>query len=301
MNNSISKLIARVNEKKHSVKRTSQESNSNSVNNILSEKTPFSITEAYKTARTNILFSLADVEGCKKVIFTSAEPGEGKTTNVLNIAITFAQTGARVLIIDGDLRKPRIHRYLESEKTNGLSDLLIGLIDDKTAIHHSDEKGIDFIPAGQIPPNPVELLSSEKMKNLLERLSANYDYIFIDSPPVTVVTDAASMASFVNGYVIIIRHNYTIHELLEKERNALVFAEAKILGYMINDVKPMGGIGYGKYGAYGNRYRYKYRYRYGYKYGYKYGYGYGYGYQYGDRRDNSYSDDYVYGDRTDDE
>lgn len=299
MNNSISKLIGKVNEKKHSVKRTAAENTNSSVNNVLNDKTPFSITEAYKTARTNILFSLADVDGCKKIIFTSAEPGEGKTTSILNTAITFSQTGAKVLVIDGDMRKPRIHRYLEIEKTNGLSDLLIGLIDDKTAIHHCEKKGIDCIPAGQIPPNPVELLSSDKMKNLLDRVSENYDYIFIDTPPVTVVTDAASMASFVDGYVLIVRHNYTIHELLEKEREALIFAEAKILGYMVNDIKPMGGIGYGKYGAYGNRYRYKYRYRYGYKYGYKYGYGYGYGYQYGDRRNNAYSDEYVYGDKED--
>ena len=122
MNNSISKLIGKVNEKKHSVRRVSEDSSRTSLNNILNDKTPFSITEAYKTARTNLIFSLADVEGCKKIIFTSAEPGEGKTTTVLNTAITFAQTGAKVLVIDGDMRKPRVHRYLEIEKTNGLSD-----------------------------------------------------------------------------------------------------------------------------------------------------------------------------------
>jgi len=295
--NNLLKYIGKINEKKHSFqKRENVQRESSPADNILNENSTFTLTEAYKTARTNIMFSLASVEGCKKVIFTSAEPGEGKTTTVLNMAITFAQTGLRVLLIDGDLRKPRTHRYLGIEKTNGLSDLLAGLIEIKDAIKHSEEKGLDCITAGQIPPNPVELLSSDAMCELLNKLSESYDYIFIDTPPVTVVTDAASMAKFVNGYVVVIRHNYTIHELLEKTRQSLKFAEAKILGFVINDIKPMAGIGYSKYGTYGTRYRYKYRYRYGYKYGYKYGYGYGYGYQYGDRRNNEYSSDYVYGD-----
>lgn len=292
------KYIGKINEKKHSFQNRESNSHNESspTDNILSENTPFTITEAYKTARTNIMFALASVEGCKKVIFTSAEPGEGKTTTVLNMAIAFAQTGLKVLLVDCDLRKPRTHRYLGIEKTNGLSDLLAGLIELKDAIKHSDERGLDCITAGQIPPNPVELLSSETMRLLLEKLSQDYDYIFIDTPPVTVVTDAPSMAKFVDGYVVVIRHNYTIHELLEKTRQSLKFAEAKTLGFVINDIKPMAGIGYSKYGTYGTRYRYKYRYRYGYKYGYKYGYGYGYGYQYGDRRNNEYSSDYVYGD-----
>lgn len=297
MNNDVLKFIGKLNEKKHNFRHKSEiQSVSSPSDNILNDKTTFSITEAYKTARTNIIFALAGIDRCKKVIFTSAEPGEGKTTTILNMAITFAQTGVKVLLIDGDLRKPRTHRYLGMEKTNGLSDLLAGLISVDDAIKHCSEKNFDCITAGQIPPNPVELLSSEAMEKVLEELSSRYDYIFIDTPPVTVVTDAASMAKFVDGYVVVVRHNYTIHELLEKTRQNLMFAEAKILGFIINDIKPMAGIGYSKYGAYGTRYRYRYRYRYGYKYGYKYGYGYGYGYQYGDRRNNEYSSEYVYGD-----
>ena len=157
---------------------------------------------------------------------TSAEPGEGKTTTVLNLAITFAQTGSRVLVIDGDLRKPRIHRYLHFDKKNGLSDLLIGTTTLDKAIRHHKKTDVDCIPAGQIPPNPVELLSSEKMNMLLQTLSESYDYIFIDSPPVTVVSDAASVANYIDGYILVIRHNYTIHELLEKARSSLLFAES---------------------------------------------------------------------------
>ncbi len=267
--------IKKINEHKHQMAK--KESYQTNASTVLSDKTSFTIREAYKIARTNIIFALAGHKGGKKVIFTSSEPGEGKSTTSLNLAITFAQTGAKVMLMDGDLRKPRLHRYMGVDRKNGLSDLLVGLIDISTAIHHSDEYGLDFIPVGQIPPNPVELLSSAAMEGLINYLSERYDYIFIDTPPVTTVADAASMAKFVDGYIIVIRHNYTIHELLEKTRENLEFAEAKILGYIMNDVKPMLGIGYSKYGGYGS-YKYRYRYSYRYKYGYNYHYGYSYGY-----------------------
>lgn len=304
--NKFLEYIGKLNEKKHKMRSSSKaETTELPQSYILNDKTSFSITEAYKSARTNIVFALAGIEGCKKIIFTSAEPGEGKTTTVLNLCITFAQMDAKVLLVDCDLRKPRVHRYLGIEKTTGLSDVLAGLIPIDEAIKHHDDYNLDCITAGQIPPNPIELLSSDAMGQLLDTLSEKYDYIFIDSPPVTVVTDAASMAKKVDGYIILVRHNYSIHELLEKTRQSLNFAEAKILGYVINDIKAMPGIGYSRYGVYGTRYkyRYRYRYRYGYRYGSKYGYnyGYGYGYQYADRRDNQYSDEYVYGDEVDEE
>lgn len=304
MSNVILEYIGKFNEKKHNFRSHQKENKhrrSGRVYNALNDKTPFSITEAYKTARTNIIFSLAGIDRCKKIIFTSAEPGEGKSTTVLNVAITFAQMKAKILIIDGDLRKPRVHRYLELEKAGGLSDVLAGLSTVDAVIKRNEKYGIDCITAGQIPPNPVELLSSKAMEELLDVLCEKYDYIFIDSPPVTVVTDAASMSKFVDGYIVLIRHNYTIHELLEKTRQTLNFAEGKILGYIINDIRPMAGIGYSRYGTYGTRYKYRYRYRYGYKRGYNYGYGYGYGYQYADRRDNVYSSEYVYGDDVENE
>ncbi len=277
MSNLFSSIISKLNEKKHQFQKHEQATN-HRVAHILTDDAPFSIKEAYKTARTNIIFALAGQENCKKVVLTSAEPGEGKTTTVLNLSITFAQTGSKVLVIDGDLRKPRIHRYLHFDKKNGLSDLLIGTTTLDKAIRHHDNLNIDFIPAGQIPPNPVELLSSEKMDILLKTLEGKYDYIFIDSPPVTVVSDAASMANFIDGYILVIRHNYTIHELLEKARASLLFAEGKVLGYVMNDIKPLGGIAYNQYGAYSSKY-YSYKGRYG--YGYRYGYGSrGYNYRY---------------------
>ena len=279
----IRSVVSSFNEKKHKLaqnKNKNKKETTTNTSTILNKRTSFTITEAYKSIRTNIIFSLANETGCKKILVTSSEPGEGKSTTTLNLAITFAQTGAKVLVIDCDLRKPRLHRYIGTDRKNGLSDLLIGLVDVKQAIYHHDEYNLDCITAGQIPPNPVELLSSRAMQSLMDYLSDKYDYIFIDTPPVTLVTDACSMAKFVSGYVVVVRQNYTIHELLEKTRSSIEFAEGKLLGYVVNDTKPTVGIGYGKYGY--SRYGYRYRYRYGYKYGYRYGYGYKYGYGYSD-------------------
>lgn len=235
--------------------------------------TAFTIVEAYKSARTNIIFTLGTSKGCKRIVVTSANPGEGKTTTVLNLAIVFAQTGARVLVIDADLRKPRIYRHLQLDKKDGLSDVLCNFIDVDDSIHHVERFGIDCITSGQIPPNPAELLSSDAMGEMLDKLSERYDYIFIDTPPSTIVTEAAVLSRFVNGVIIVARQNYTIHESLEKARENLLFADAKILGYILNDISAK------KYG-YGRYYYRSYRYGYG-KYGYG-GYGYSYNYSYGD-------------------
>ena len=282
MGNKFSKFVGKINEQK-AVARQKEASIRQRTATLLNSDTNFAITEAYKATRTNIIFSLSGVKGCKRIILTSASPGEGKTTTCLNIAIAFAQTNAKVLVIDADLRKPRVYRHLGIERKNGLSDVLCGLIDINTAIHHCTEQNIDCIASGQIPPNPAELLSSNEMGRILDVLSQQYDYIFIDTPPVTMVTEAAAMAKFVHGVVVVIRQNYTIHEMVKRAREALKFADAKILGYILNDVNLAAhGYGYGR--LYGYRYHYGYKYGYGYGYGQKYGYKHetGINYRYGD-------------------
>lgn len=274
MSNLLGTFIQKLNVKKHQF-REKNIATDHRISHVLTDQTSFTVREAYKTARTNIMFALTSgSDSCKKIVLTSAEPGEGKTTTVLNLAITFAQTGSKVLVIDGDLRKPRIHRYLHIDRKNGLSDLLIGHTDIKTAVRHSEKLNIDCIPAGQIPPNPVELLSNPSMEKLLEELSSMYDYIFIDSPPVTVVADATAMSKIIDGYVVVVRHNYTIHELLSQTRSALLFAEGKVLGYIMNDIKPLGGLSYNQYGAYSNKYYHSYKNKYGYGLRYQYRYTY---------------------------
>lgn len=234
-------------------RRINEDSSSVRANTLLTDVNNFVVKEAYKAARTNIRFSLSSGKGCKRIIVTSASPGEGKTTTCLNLAIAFAQTDAKVLIIDADLRKPRINRHLTIDKENGLSDLLCGLIDIKDAIKHCERHNLDCITSGQIPPNPAELLSSKEMELLLEELSATYDYIFIDTPPVTVVTEAAAMAKCANGVILVIRQNSTIHESIQRARTNLQMADAKILGYVLNGVDE-ASYGYKVYGAKHSRY-----------------------------------------------
>lgn len=237
---------------------------------IIGDNTPFVIRESYKTARTNIIFSVSGMlkEGCKTIVMTSANPGEGKTTTTLNLALTFAQTGARVLAIDCDLRKPRMHRYIGIKKNIGISSILSKQVTIDEAIHKNVRLGLDVIASGEIPPNPAELLASESMKALIEELSKRYDYIFFDTPPVTVVTDASALSTYVDGVIVVVRQNYTDHESLAMGVDLLNIAKAKILGFFINDVQSQRGGGY--------------RYRYGYKYSYRYGYKYDYHYTYGD-------------------
>lgn len=257
------------------------------INTLLTDETDFLVKEAYKSARTNIRFALGSDKKCKTIIVTSSSPHEGKTTTTLNLAIAFAQTDVKVLVIDADLRKPRISRHLSFEKENGLSDLLCGLIDIDEAIKHSEKQNIDCITSGQIPPNPAELLTSTDMETLLEKLGERYDYIFIDTPPVTVVTEAAAMSKLANGVILVVRQNNTIFESVDRARESIGMANGKILGYILNDVSG-STYGYGSYGKYGYRRpkRYSYSYSYG-NYGYNYdnyGYGYSYGYGYKDKR-----------------
>ena len=226
-------------------------------NNILSDETPFVIRESYKMARTNIIFSVAgkNNNNCKLIEVTSAMPGEGKTTSTINIAIAFSQTGSRVLVVDCDLRKPRIHRYLGVKKKIGLTSVISGQATLSDAINKDVRKDLDVLTAGELPPNPAELLSSERMQEVIEELSQRYDYIFFDTPPVTVVTDASALSPYVDGIMIVVRQNHTDHESLASAINLLNIANAKIIGFFVNDVV--------KKSRYGTPYSHKNGYNYG--------------------------------------
>lgn len=266
---------------------------------ILSQTSSFNVKEAYKTLRTNLIFSLP-VEGCKKIIVTSSLAAEGKSTNCLNIAITFAEMDAKVLLIDADLRRPRLAKMLEISSSPGLSNFLVGLNSLDEVIRETPYKNLDCIVAGNIPPNPADILSSENMGKMLDELSERYDYIFIDTAPVNLVTDTAVISKHVNGVVMIALHNSTDQESLKYAINQLNFVGAKILGFVLN------GVVYGSGGKY--KYGSKKYYRYGRrkkwnkasydKYGqYKgyggkapYGYGYGNGAGYGYERSYGYTE-----------
>lgn len=205
----------------------------------LNDTMPFSVKEAYKLARTNILFSLAE-EGCKSIAITSAYPGEGKTTTATNMAISFAQMGKRTLLIDGDMRKPQVHHVFSLDNQIGLSNILGGFAGVEEAIHPL-ESGIKVITAGHIPPNPVELLGSKRMKELLEDLGQQYDYIFIDTPPTNMVTDALVISEIASGTIIIAKQGYSKKHELEEAIGKLKFAQAKLLGFILTGDNSKGG------------------------------------------------------------
>jgi len=226
---------------------------------LIGEKTSFHVKEAYKAMRTNVMFSVPD-EGCKVIGVTSAVPSEGKSTTVLNLAITFAQTGTRVLLIDADMRRPNIKRILNVGEGIGLSDVLARFAKAKDAIHHTDYENLNVLFSGNIPPNPVELLASDNMQNMIGELKGSYDYIFIDTPPINVVTDATVISKLLHGIIIVARENVSKKDEVAEALNKLRFVNAKILGLVLNDKmyqSKRGGY-YGKYGKYG---RYKHYYR----------------------------------------
>lgn len=220
---------------------------------ILSETTPFAVRESYKALRTNLAFSLPN-EGHRTVVVTSAYVSEGKSTSCLNTAITFAETGAKVCVVDCDLRKPNIAKLCMQKGSPGLSNVLARFNKLEDVIRKSKYPNLDFLYSGDIPPNPAELLESAEMDRVLHILAEKYDYVFIDTPPVNVVTDAVLLAGRVDGVLLVVNQQRTTRAELSKAVSQLEFIKAKILGVLLNDIKAnehhYGGKKKSKYSAY---------------------------------------------------
>lgn len=218
---------------------------------LLREESPFLAKEAYKALRTNITFSLPGAS-CKCIAITSAERGEGKSTNGINLAISFGEIGKKVLLIDGDMRLPTVASKLGLKSQPGLSNLLIEDAALEDAVHRLDNWGIDVLPAGNIPPDPTGLLESDQMEQLLAQLRTAYDYIFIDLPPVNTVTDALILSRCVDGFLLIIKHNTTVYREIDKMINRFRLVNGKILGFLYVDAsvdrKPYYKKHYKQYG-----------------------------------------------------
>jgi polysaccharide biosynthesis transport protein len=209
---------------------------------LLNSQSRSPVAEAYKQLRTSILLSSAG-RAPKTLLVTSGKPGEGKTTTVVNTAISLADTGARVLVIDADLRRPMVHNVLQVPNVAGLSTALSRDIheDDLLAlIDVADGTSLNVLPSGPIPPNPSELLGSTQMKQLLATLASHFDHIVVDSPPVTSVTDAVLLASLVDGVVIVVHGGKSTKELSRRTRQLLRSVGARIFGVVLNNVKPNG-------------------------------------------------------------
>ena len=246
-----------------------KDDNKSAVMNISETRhVPFAVVEAYKAIRTNLTFLLSSRE-TKVFGITSPEAGEGKSTTSVNMAIAFSQLGDKVLLIDADMRKSSIHKKLKIENNAGLSNILAGFNKYSEVINHISDT-FDVITAGQVPPNPSELLGSARFKELVETVGREYSYVIIDTPPMDVVTDALVIAPQTAGLVLVVKDQVTPTDSISRAIDAAKFANINILGAIMNAANPKSGGGYRKYG-----YR---KYAYYRKYGYsKYGYGYGYG------------------------
>lgn len=213
---------------------------------IICDTTNAAVRESYKALRTNIMFSIPKKK-CKRIIITSAVSGDGKSTNAINLAITIAETGAKVLLIDCDLRRPNVGNLLKLKQDNGLSNILAGYNTFENTAAFSVRKNMDVIPAGEIPPNPTELLGSEEFKSMIESFSEEYEYIILDTSPVNHVTDAALLSELVDGIVLVVRSGKTQKEELNSAVNTLKLVGAKILGFVFNDAETSGKDLYGNY------------------------------------------------------
>lgn len=197
------------------------------------EKQPKSVeAESYRILRTNIMYSSFDKE-IKRILVTSSEPGEGKSTTSGNLALAFAQDEKKVILIDCDLRKPSLHKKFRISNNRGLSDVII----DRDKLNKCIQKRteyLDILTAGKIPPNPSEMLGSKAMSSLLDELSNVYDVIILDSPPVLAVTDAQILSTKVDGVVLVVRAEKTKKDTVLAAKGVLDKVNANILGTVLN-------------------------------------------------------------------
>jgi tyrosine-protein kinase Etk/Wzc len=222
------------------------------------------IAEQLRLLRTSVQNKLQKVEGCKTVLFTSSISGEGKSFLSVNLASSLAISGQRVLIMELDLRKPKISLLLNVKRDSGITNYLYNKIDlNNIILEVPNCDGLFIIPAGIVPPNPTELILNGKLDILINELKQKFDYIIIDSPPIGLVTDAKLLDKYSNMCIYVIRHNYTLKYFLKMIQKYFVSNELHNLNIIYNGLKKRG-VG-------------NFNYNYGYGYGYGYGYNYGYG------------------------
>ena len=228
---------------------------------VLDENTSFSVKEAYSAIRTNLLYSVHSGK-CAVFAVCGASENAGKSLSCINIAISFANLGKNVLIIDADMRHPSIKKALRIKKDVGLSDVLAKLTKEIPIIA-TPIKNLCIIPAGSVPPNPAELLCSTRFDKVIDACSEKFDYIFIDTPPLGLVSDAALLAHKVDGYVFIVRAAVDNKRDIADAIETLSKVDGRIVGFVLNDVSKKnagykvgyskyGKYGYGRYGRYGN-------------------------------------------------
>ncbi|GGK25546.1 tyrosine-protein kinase YwqD [Caldalkalibacillus thermarum] len=209
------------------------------------------ISEAFRTLRTNIQFASVDKE-LRTLMVTSSGPGEGKSIVSANLAITLAQAGKAVLLVDADMRKPTVNHTFRFLNNEGLTNVISGTATLEDVIKtDTDVEGLDVLTSGPIPPNPAELLGSKRMKALIEEAQTKYDVVLFDTPPVIAVTDAQILASQVDGVILVVSSGKTNQELAVKAKSLLETVQANIIGCVLNNRKLSGNSYY--YYYYGER------------------------------------------------
>ena len=214
----------------------------------------FAVTEAYKLLRTNLRFSFPDEGQCRVIGITSSVQGEGKSTTACNTAFVLAEAGESVLLLEADLRRPSIASKLGLSKGPGLSNLLVCRSDYRETLQQcSEAPGLHVMTCGDVPPNPSELLSSNRMVQFVQQVKKEYDYIIIDLPPVTAVSDAVAVSKLLDGVVMVVRGGVAGQQGLAEAMRQLTMVGVRILGFVFRDAE-RNGRKYGKrYDGYYNQ------------------------------------------------
>jgi capsular exopolysaccharide synthesis family protein len=228
---------------------------------MLGDQLSFAAAEAYKLLRTNLTLTLTDGGKCQIIGVTSSIPSEGKSTTAVNLAYVLAESGKQVLLLEADMRLPTAAKRLGLKSAPGLSNLLVGLCNANEALQRSDmQRNLYVITAGDVPPNPSELLGSEQMGIAVGAFAKSFDYIILDLPPVNAVADALIMSKLVSGIVVVVRKDYCKKQVLRKTLRQLELLHVKVLGFVMTHAdthsksyKYSGYYSYGKAGKKSSR------------------------------------------------
>ena len=234
-------------------KKNSQ--NNQEIKNFIGSKLNFEGRESYNLLRTNLMFSVKRNDRNARVIgITSSVHGEGKSLTTINLAYSLAESGQKVILVECDLRLPTIRKKLGLPKSTGLSNLLAGINSENATLHKNVLiSKLDVVQAGDIPPNPSELLGSKQFAMLVDNLASEYDVVILDLPPVGEVSDALVASKVTDGIIVVVRNNYTISSDLDYALRQLKLVGAKVIGFVYNGASSKSRhykYGYGKKGGY---------------------------------------------------
>jgi capsular exopolysaccharide synthesis family protein len=211
------------------------------------------VAEAYRVLRTNLIFSSAETSG-RVIVVSSANPGEGKTTTVANLAASLAENGARVLVVEADLRRPAIHQQFGAEKSPGLSDLIVGKCTTAQVVQVTRVPRVWVVPCGYIPPNPAELLGSGNMREIVAGLRRRYDWVLIDAPPILAMADTPVLCPHADGVVLVVWAEVCTRPAVQRAVDQVTRVGGKVVGVVLNKVD-LGRNSYYYSQHYGEYYR----------------------------------------------